>query len=167
MFRKIYEWLALLTRNVPTETVGVHVRCLVYGKLLKSMGKNTKIYEGVIIVRPERIEIGSYCTINEYCYIHGKGGVSIGDYVRIAPYVGIFSFDHVFDDISKPIALQGSIRKKVVIEEDVWVGSGVKILAGVTVGKGSVIGAGAVVVQNIPPYSVVAGVPAKVIKKRK
>ena len=166
MSRKVYEWLALLLRDVPTETVGVRLRNLVYRKLLKRIGEDTKVYEGVILVRPERIVIGSYCTINQYCYIHGKGGVEIGDYVRIAPYVGIFSFNHIYEDPTRPIALQGSRRRKVTIGTDVWIGSGTIVLSGVTIGNGSVIGAGSVVADDVSPYSVVAGVPAQLIRKR-
>jgi acetyltransferase-like isoleucine patch superfamily enzyme len=79
----------------------------------------------------------------------------------------IIGANHRFDDLSRPIAKQGLVRKSVVIEDDVWIGGRVNILAGVTVGRGSVVAAGAVVTHDVPPYSVVAGVPAKVIKTRK
>jgi len=164
--RKIYEWIALLIRNIPTETVGIRLRHYIYKKLLKSLGEDTKIYEGVILISPERIAIGSHCTLNPSCYLAGKGGIEIGDYVHIAAYVGIFSFNHIYEDPTRPIALQGSRREKVNIGNDIWIGSGVTVLSGVSIGNGSVVGAGSVVVDDVPPYSVVAGVPAQLIKKR-
>jgi len=72
----------------------------------------------------------------------------------------------VMHDISKPIAKQELKHAPIVIEDDVWIGSRVNILAGATIGHSSVIGAGSVVTKDIHPYSVAVGVPAKVIKSR-
>ena len=78
----------------------------------------------------------------------------------------IVSANHNFSDINEPIAKQGETKEKIVIEDDCWLGAGVKVLAGVTIHKGSVIGAGSVITHDVPPYSVVVGVPGKVIKSR-
>jgi acetyltransferase-like isoleucine patch superfamily enzyme len=86
--------------------------------------------------------------------------------VRIAPYVVINTVDHSFDNTSERIMNQGYTCAKVIIEDDVWIGSHVCINKGVTIGKGCVIGSGSVVTKNIPPYSIAVGVPCCVIKKR-
>lgn len=115
-----------------------------------------------------KVVMGNNCSVQTGTLIIGDEmyGVKIGDDVRIAPYVVIISSNHIFDRTDVTIASQGSRGEAIVIEDDVWIGSRVNITAGVTVGKGSVIGAGAVVTKDVPPYSVVAGVPAKVIKSR-
>lgn len=93
--------------------------------------------------------------------------MEIGNSVLIATQCVLISANHNFSDISKPIAEQGETREKIVIEDNVWLGASVKILAGVRIGEGSVIDAGAVVTKDIPPYSIAVGVPAKVIGYRK
>ncbi len=74
--------------------------------------------------------------------------------------------NHNFADTSQKIIDQGVTCKGIVIEDDCWLGFGVKVLDGVTIGKGSVIGAGAIVTKDIPPFSIAVGVPARVIKSR-
>jgi acetyltransferase-like isoleucine patch superfamily enzyme len=74
---------------------------------------------------------------------------------------------HNFERVDIPIRKQGSLMKGIVIEDDVWIGCGCRILDGVRIGRGSVIGAGSVVNKNVPEYSVVVGVPGRVIKNRK
>jgi acetyltransferase-like isoleucine patch superfamily enzyme len=112
------------------------------------------------------ITIGKQCTINPFIVIYGHGGVTIGNDVHFGTHTVIVSSDHGFMDPDKPISEQPETRKGVVIEDGVWTGAGVFILDGVIVGKGSVIAAGAVVTNNIPPFSIAAGVPARVIKSR-
>ena len=85
----------------------------------------------------------------------------------MGPRVSIYAENHVFDDPTILIKDQGVEKKEVVIEDDCWIASNSIILAGVTIGKGSVVAAGSVVTENVPTYSVVAGVPAKWIKSRK
>ncbi|MBD2183657.1 acyltransferase [Planktothrix sp. FACHB-1355] len=111
------------------------------------------------------IEIGDYTSIGPYTCMTGRD-IKIGKYCLIAPHVGIFANNHVFTDPTVPIVQQGHTYKGIVIEDDCWLGSGVKVLDGVTIGRGSVIGAGAVVTKDIPPYSIAVGVPAKVVGKR-
>ncbi len=113
------------------------------------------------------IRIGDFCSVNPFCVLYGIGGLFIGNYVRIAAHTIIVPANHLYDDPEVPITHQGLSRKGVHIEDDVWLGAGVRILDGCTIGRGTVVAAGAVVTEDVEPYSVIAGVPAKLIKKRK
>lgn len=104
--------------------------------------------------------------IGPYVCIAGPGDIKIGKDCLIAAHSGIFANNHIYSDPTQLITSQGVTCQGIVIEDDCWLGSGVKVLDGVTIGKGSVVGAGAVVTKNIPPLSVAAGVPARVIKRR-
>ncbi|WP_330218339.1 acyltransferase [Ornatilinea apprima] len=110
------------------------------------------------------IWIGKDSLVGEYSVIRGQGGVHIGDRVYTSPFTQIIAVNHVFDDPNKSFVDQGITAEGIVIDDDVWIGSGAIVLDGVTIGKGSVIAAGAVVTKDIPPHSVAAGVPAKVIR---
>ncbi|MDC3366068.1 acyltransferase [Flavobacteriaceae bacterium] len=123
------------------------------------------------------IKIGKNFRINKNCIIDSNGskGIYFGNNVLIGPGVYIRSANHVLEDKDIPIHQQGydyktityqSEEYSIVIEDDVWIGVNCIILSGVTIGQGAVIAAGSVVSKNVPPYSIVAGVPAKVIKKR-
>ncbi|HET6822706.1 MAG TPA: DapH/DapD/GlmU-related protein [Anaerolineales bacterium] len=110
------------------------------------------------------IKIGRNSLIGEYTVIRGQGGVQIGDRVYTSPFTQIIAVNHVFDDPKRPFVEQGITAEGIVIEDDVWLGSGAIITDGVRVGKGAVIAAGAVVTKDVPPHTVVGGVPAKPIK---
>jgi acetyltransferase-like isoleucine patch superfamily enzyme len=113
-----------------------------------------------------QIEIGREAYVAPYTCIAGPGSVYIGEYCLIASHCGIYANNHIFTDRSRPITLQGVTTEGIVIEDDCWLGTGVKVLDGVRIGRGCVIGAGAVVTKNIPPYSIAVGIPAKVIGTR-
>jgi acetyltransferase-like isoleucine patch superfamily enzyme len=110
------------------------------------------------------IKIGSDSLIGEYSVIRGQGGVQIGDRVYTSPFTQIIAVNHVFDDPNHPFVEQGITAEGIVIEDDVWLGAGAIITDGVKVGKGAVVAAGAVVTKDVPPHTVVGGVPAKPIK---
>jgi acetyltransferase-like isoleucine patch superfamily enzyme len=111
------------------------------------------------------IRIGRNSLIGEYSVIRGQGGVTIGDRVYTSPFTQIIAVNHVFDDPNRPFVDQGITAEGIVIEDDVWLGAGAVITDGVRVGRGAVVAAGAVVTKDVPPHTVVAGVPAKVIKE--
>lgn len=111
------------------------------------------------------IKIGKNSLIGEYCVIRGQGGVEIGDRVYTSPFTQIIAVNHVFDDRTRPFTEQGITAEGIVIEDDVWLGAGAIITDGVRVGKGAVVAAGAVVTKDVAPYTVVGGVPARLIKE--
>ena len=93
------------------------------------------------------------------------GPVTIGSHVNLAQGITITALNHNFDDSEKRIDQQGISTKEVVLEDDIWVGANAVILSGVTIGKHAVVAAGAIVTKDVPPHSLVAGVPAKVIRQ--
>jgi len=131
------------------------------------IGSGCLIREGAMIITyGGSVEIGDDVTVNPYCVIQGNGGVKIGNACLIAPGVKIFSANHIFEDPTQPIRLQGESTKGVVIGNDVWIGADCVILDGVTIADGAVIAAGSVVNRDVPRRAVVAGAPAKIVKYR-
>lgn len=124
----------------------------------------SNIYGGPI---GEGLTMGNNSNIGPYNYIGCSGKITIGNNVLLAPRVSIYAENHVFDHPEILIRDQGVEKKEVIIEDDCWIAANSILLAGVTIGRGSVVAAGSVVTENVPPYSVVAGVPAKWIKSRK
>ncbi|MFV0563951.1 DapH/DapD/GlmU-related protein [Malaciobacter mytili] len=113
------------------------------------------------------IIFGDNCQINDYCHIAATEMIKLGNNVLIASKVYITDHDHgdtsldslKMNPINRPI-----VSKPVMIEDDVWIGEGAMVLKGVTIGKNSVVAAGAVVTKSIPPFSIVGGVPAKILR---
>lgn len=91
--------------------------------------------------------------------------MTIGDRVYTSPLVQIIAVNHVFDDPMRPFTEQGITAEGIVIEDDVWIGSGAILTDGVRVGRGAVIAAGAVVTRDVPAHTVVGGVPARVLRE--
>lgn len=138
-----------------------------------TIGNNVSIHRntiidctGVIRELGEGLEIGNNVGIAQNCFIQVRGKVKIGSNIMFAPNVSIFSENHNTASVEKLMIEQGTIRKGVIIEDDVWIGTRAVILDGVTIGRGSIVAAGSIVNRDVPPFSVVGGVPAKVIKSR-
>lgn len=113
------------------------------------------------------ISVGHGTTINQYVVINGGGGVKVGSECMIAAFTAIYSMNHVFSDKDKSIRSQGlSTKGGVVIDDDVWIGAHCCVLDGVRIGRGSVVAAGSIVTKDVPEYSVVAGNPARILRKR-
>jgi acetyltransferase-like isoleucine patch superfamily enzyme len=111
------------------------------------------------------IWVGRNCFLGEFTLIRGQGGVHIGDHVLLAPRVQLLAVDHLYDDVTRPVIQQGIRGLGITVEDGAWIGGGAIVLDGVRVGRNSVVGAGSVVTRDVPPYTVVAGVPARVIKR--
>lgn len=119
-----------------------------------------RVHEGTLTVG-DKCVFGRDNTINTYL------DIEIGEGCIIADWVYICDFDHVFEDVTFPIKDQGLIKSPVRIGPDCWVGTKVTVTRGTFVGPGSVLAANAVVREDVPPMSVVGGVPAKIIKNRR
>jgi len=136
-------------------------------QIFRSCGKNVNVERGAYFGYGTTVTIGSYSAIGIDARFYGMGDISIVNGVIMGPDVVILTENHLFDDIGGPIGGQGKEVSPVVIEDDVWIELRAIILAGVRIGRSSVIGAGAVVTEDIPPYSIVGGVPARVIRNRR
>jgi len=95
------------------------------------------------------------------------GPVTIGNDVMFAQNIVLSGLNHGYEDISLPISLQKTSVAEIFIEDEVWIGSNSVIVSGVRVGKHSVVAAGSVVTKEVPPFSIVAGNPARIIKEYK
>jgi len=112
------------------------------------------------------LEIGEHSFIGCNTVLGAGGGIRIGSNVLIGQSVNMHAEKHIFDDPQRLIREQGVSYRGIVIEDDVWIGSRAVILDGVTVGHGAVIGAGAVVTRFVPAMTIVAGIPARVLRHR-
>jgi len=190
MKEKILEQLFLnLLGWIPT-TVGMRLRYFFYKKLFKKVSGRFYIDKGVSIVGFNNIEISDNVIImqNSYLYAHDNGNLYIGknfsintnsqlgaasgkiyiaDDCSIGPNCVLRASNHNFDNPNVPFNKQGHTYGEIIIEDDVWIASNCVITANTRIGKSSIVGAGSVVTKDIEPYSIVGGVPAKLIRKRK
>lgn len=136
-----------------------------------SIGDNTFVMHGSVLhvynfreLPHAFIRIGNNSLIGELNVLRGQGGITIGDRVYTAPMVQMLAVNHVFDDPTRPMIEQGITAEGITIEDDVWIGAGAIITDGVRICKGAVVAAGAVVTQDVPPFTVVGGTPARVLR---
>lgn len=157
----------IFAKNLPESRhfpPGKKLRVFFAKLIMKDVGKNVNIEKGAIF--RSQVSIGDYSGIGVRCEIYGP--VTIGKYVMMGPEVVVYTQNHATSRVDIPMQFQGYTEvKPVTIGDDVWIGRRVIILPGVKIGDGCVIGAGAVVSKDTPPYSVVVGNPARVVKFRK
>lgn len=138
------------------------IRNLFYRGLFKKIGKQNSFLMGFEVRMPSNIEIGNNNVFNKDVFLDGRGGkIIIGNNVDIAQQTNIWTLDHEVNSINHT-----TIGRNTIIEDHVWIGSRATILPGVTIGKGAVIGSCALVTKDVPPMTIVGGVPAKVIGMR-
>lgn len=125
------------------------------------IGWQSSIHRGCRFYQAARLEIGSHCVINQDVILDARSGLQIGDNVSISEQVAIYTLEHDIDDPDFR-----TVGSPVVIEDYVYIGARALLLPGVRVGRGAVVAAGAVVTGDVPPYTLVAGVPARVIRER-
>jgi acetyltransferase-like isoleucine patch superfamily enzyme len=173
LLRNTISWLARVKARYRNPAARFGARCDIswsatfFGTQPIIFGNDCTVKDYAMLT-PERgsIVFGDNCWVGAFCYLSGNGGLFAGNNVMIGPHADIYTGNHIFQDSGSPIRDQGVELLPVKIADDVWIGSHAVILAGVEIGTGVVVAAGAVVTRNVPPYHVVAGVPARTIKHR-
>lgn len=139
-----------------------HIRRMLLNCVLGGLGNNSSVLRRVEIPHPKNIFIGNNSVINTKTILDGRGGrLVIGNNVDIAREVNIWTLEHDVNNDG-----HCTIGGDVIIEDYVWIASRATILPGVKIGRGAVVACGAVVTKDVPPMSIVGGVPAKIIGKR-
>lgn len=154
--------------------------------LYQHRGRHSVVHRSVRMDTPpyRKFSLGKYSVVESFsCINNAVGDVIIGDYTRIglhntiigpvtigshvnlAQGITVTALNHNFSDANKRIDEQGISTTPVTIGDDIWIGANAVILPGVNIGNHSVVAAGAVVTKDVPPHSLVAGVPAKIIKQ--
>ena len=180
-WKKILDWVIM---NQVETRPRWFIRLL--APLYQHRGKHSVIHCSARMDTPpyRKFSLGDYSVIESFaCINNAVGDVMIGDHTRVglhntiigpviignhvnlAQGITVTALNHNFEDSNKRIDEQGVSTSAVIIEDDIWIGANAVILPGVTIGHHSVVAAGAVVTKDVPPHSLVAGVPAKIIKQ--
>ena len=179
--KKLLDWLIMNQRDARPRW---YVRLL--APLYQHRGRGSKIYRSVRMDTPpyRHFSLGQKSVIESYSCINNAvgdvvigdhtriglhntiiGPVTIGSHVNLAQGITVTALNHNFEAPERRIDEQGVSTQQVTIGDDIWIGANAVVLPGVTVGNHCVIAAGAVVTKDVPPHSLVAGVPAKIIKQ--
>ena len=133
---------------------------------LQYLGKPTYVAPSAYFSFHKNISIGRYCRIGRECHLDGEAGISIDDGTILAPRVVILTSSHFYDQNQLLPYNEMDKRSPVLIGSGCWIGWGAFILPGVEIGDGAIVAMGAVVTKNVGPGEIVAGNPAKVVRKR-
>jgi len=160
------EFGIIIVQSLPSRLGGSFIKKYFLVNNGAKIGKNISIDKEVLIRNPEHLMIGDNVVISFGVIITAAGGVEIGADVLIGYGAKVLSANHRVPGIKQTIKSAGHMYKKVVIEDDVWIGAGSIVLPGVKIGKGAIVAAGAVVTKDVSSFVYVAGIPARIIKKR-
>ncbi len=165
--RNFVVWMiyTLLFIHIPYKAS--NLRFLLLKKIVKDIGLGTSISNNVRIIFPRGISIGTNCALANGVILDGRGTLEIEDSVLIGFETVILTCTHRSDEYDRPVVEQGMFSKPVKIGKGSWIGARVIIMPGVTIGEFVIVGANAVVTKDIPPYTVVGGIPARIIKSRR
>lgn len=179
-------WIALFAW-IPTP-LGMALRLLAWRWFFAGCG-SVRFGVGLTITAMANISLGDGCRIGRSCFLTATNGrliladavavsplvtigadqgeIQIGSHAAIGPGTVIRAANHCFASQEQPIMTQGHSPGRIIIEEDVWIGANCVITPDVRIGRGAIVGAGAVVTRNVAPFSIVGGVPARDIGRRK
>jgi len=188
--RKLFFQIYISILAVIPTTIGIHLRYYGYKFFFKSIDGKFYIDSGVTILGFENIELGKNVSImkNSYIYAHNEGSlrignnftlntnsqlgasfgkITIGNDCAIASNCVLRASNHTFNNPDISFRNQGHTYGEIFLEDDVWISSNCVVTANTSIARSSIVGAGSVVTKDIEAYSVVGGVPAKLIRKRK
>lgn len=173
--KREFKYFLLISYEFISSIVFSFPRYRLFNPLKKSLlrlvgakvGRKITFYPGIKIFTGRNLVIGDSVDLSYGVILSTDGGIEIGARTLIGYRSMILTENHKIPEHMGTIFHSGLERKKVVIEEDVWIGANCIILPGVTIGEGSVIAAGSVVTKDVSPFIIVGGVPAKLIKARK
>lgn len=161
-----YGFAQYLPKSNTFGNIGGNIRYLLCRQIFKKCGKHVNIERKAHFASGVDIEIGDYSGIGINAQI--PNGTIIGDYVMMGPNCFIIDVNHRTSDVTKPMACQGMVEKKITkIGNDVWIGREVHMTPGRTISDGTIVAMASVLTKDFPPYSVVGGNPARLIKSRK
>ncbi len=164
---KLFFLVQPILKNMPYKP-GRFLRNNIYPLFFKKVGKSVQFFEGSIFKYPSEIVLGDNVTINQNCFLAGKGGLVLGDDIMMGAGCKIVTSSHNAHTTSVPMRQQGMSVEKIVIGNDVWFGFDVIILPGCNVGNGVILAAGCVLtVKDTGNYTIWGGVPGKQIGERK
>jgi acetyltransferase-like isoleucine patch superfamily enzyme len=157
----------------PGVTIGDYCRLDCLGRAGITLGPGTTLRRGVHIEVTSNLKklahgcrLGTRVGISEACYIGAKGPVIIGDDTEMGPGCKIIAENHSFADLSLPVREQPLSRKGITVGANCWFGANVVVLDGCSVGKGAVLAAGSIVTRDVTANTIVAGVPARLVRQR-
>jgi acetyltransferase-like isoleucine patch superfamily enzyme len=132
---------------------------------VKNKGIDVRMHGYCTVIGKDKLVLGDHVRIGTNCYFHAIGGIYIGKNTQLSRNIVIYSANHDYESTAIPYDVS-QIKKEVRIGESVWIGMNAQILPGVTIGKGAIVAMGSVVTKDVPPFAIVGGNPAKILKSR-